>query len=155
MDSISDLWGDVKATAVTPAHVPRIQANHLKRKTGGLLEATVQSYDEDGRKLVRFEVVAPVLGRVGEALFAISHDPGKPYPAILHIDFFVQEAGLFRASNDDFDSEYQIDVRSQSDLMDVLPKVFQSPQVQTTLESLIASSNEVAAEGREPAAVGA
>jgi len=155
MDSISDLWGDVKATAVTPAHVPRIQANHLKRKTGGLLEATVQNYDEDGRKLVRFEVVAPVLGRVGEALFAISHDPGKPYPAVLHIDFAVQEVDWFPASNDDFDFKYQINVGSQSDLMDVLPKVFQSPRVQTTLESLIASSNEVAAEGREPAAVGA
>jgi hypothetical protein len=129
---IPDLWpDDISTDVLTPLAIMRAQVPGLERRTKGLLEVDINSVEKEKVVVHNFDLVAPALDRVRERILVVSHERNRVYPATL-------EAAVFFRNN-------RIDNRramSQEDFLKLLSEVIRSSEVRSSIESLLARSNE-------------
>lgn len=139
--AIPDLWPEyIVEQVVTPRAILRAQAASLKSRTGGLLEAEVQSdvSTVGGTAIaeLRFVAKAPSIQYRAE-LFVCTHSMNNVYPVEI-------ESVHFSSIRDD-DGEgpsTKLTADDQDDLISTLQLLFSAPSFRSTLQSMIALSNE-------------
>jgi hypothetical protein len=130
-DPIPDLWPEyiARTEVPTPLAILRIQANNLRTKTKGIIEAEVRNLTDNDKKreIYQFEVIAPALDGYTVRLFTAEHAMGLVYP----IDFQWNE----------FQHGYE-SASTPEEIYSLLKIIFQSNTTRSVLMSLIAGSNE-------------
>jgi hypothetical protein len=146
-DSIPNLWSDdISTDVLSPIAVLRSQAGLLGRMTKGLLEAEVttqsisniSSGENDKTEILlhNFDLIAPALNRSRYRIMAVRHDAEMVYPATVEAEIFepgeYDEPGTWSWPN----------AYSESEFIQMVGQVLKSAKVKSTLQSLIARSNE-------------
>lgn len=130
-DVIPDLWPDeiARTTVPTPLAILNIQANKLRDKTHGIIEAQVQRLTDNikKREFYYFDIVAPALEGYTLRLFTAHHEVSLVYPILVMWGGF--EEGFESAS-------------TPEEMYHFLQIIFGSRDTKSRLMSLIAQSNE-------------
>jgi hypothetical protein len=143
-----DLWPNIKINANTPERILRHQANVLKKKSQGYLEAEVSKVIEDGKTTLFFDMIAPKLNRSRYRIFIANHAAtDATYPVVLESDAISDlDDNDHHPDCPDFPTSYD-EVSFQAAVQVIL----WSRVVQAKIESFIARTNEVL-EGEEMSA---
>ncbi len=168
-EPIRNLWPVTKINVLSPIAILRQQATYLREATQGILEAEVAVVKGEPWTITSFWIIAPALDRYRFELFKIAHNATDPYPVqISCAGLFATDAinlRRFWVTNTEFDTPFTVSnpedepddpitdtilivASSQDDFMMILEKILASPRTQSTLHSLIASTNDM---GLEPA----
>ncbi len=131
-DVIPDLWPDeiTRTEVPTPLAILRIQANNLRAKTKGIIEAEVRCLvdREKKREIYHFEIVAPALEGQTIRLFSAEHAEALVYP----IEFDWPE----------FENYHDGSASTPEQVYRILKRIFQSEKTTSIVMSLMARSNE-------------
>jgi hypothetical protein len=161
MSAVASLWPEINVDIVPPATVLRIQAAALSRLTKGMLDAEVTTVNgvEDYISL-RLDLIAPALDDRRERILTVTHR-ATFYPLVLEAECFRSDrilmpvaiaADAFRKSRWYDPKDGQVAVMNYDDFLKRLEEVLKSGPVRSAIDSLLALSNERAAELRtEPA----
>lgn len=128
--TIPDFWpNDISPLVLTPLAIMRAQVPGLERRTQGLLEAEVGSVEREKDVVHNFDLIAPALDSFRERILVVTHDRTRVYPAALEAACFTPVLKKW--------------AMSQAQFLDLIKEVIQSTAVRSSIESLIARSNEV------------
>jgi hypothetical protein len=149
-ETIPNLWGEqVKVDVVTPLAVLRTQANVLKRITQGLLEVNIETTSSQDQVIHHFFLVAPALNRYSELLFTVEHAKNKVYPVMVRADCLSLSECLLLGIVLVDDSTCV--AKTQDEFLTALQTILRSGDVQSSIQSLIARSNEAVSVKTAPA----
>jgi len=141
---IPDLWpNDISTDVLTPLAIMRSQVPGLERRTKGLLEADISSVEKEKEIVHNFDLVAPAVDRVRERILVVTHERNRVYPAKMEAAVF----GRNSPGSDYYGTSFTARAMSQEDFLKLLSEVIRSPEVRSSIESLIARSNEVSVQG--------
>lgn len=139
--TIPSLWPDqIKVDILPPLVVLKAQAAALGRLTQGIVDAQVTSVKHPTRVEHRLDLVVPALDDIRHRILTISHSPDRLYPVTLDADCYRLDPDDPRSGDEDFDARPVAATYDQ--FIDRLREVFQSPEVMSAVQSLIARSNE-------------
>jgi hypothetical protein len=135
----TDLWPEIKLTANTPERMLRHQANVLKKKSQGYLEAEVTKVVEDGKTTLFFDLIAPQLKRTRYRIFTATYSEfDDSYPTS------VESAAIQDLYSDgDPDVTNTVSADDESHFGSIIKTILTSRRVQAKIESFIARTNEV------------
>jgi hypothetical protein len=141
---IPDLWpDDISTEVLTPLAILRAQVPGLERRTKGLLEVDLNSVEKEKEVVHNFDLVAPALDRFRERILVVTHERNRVYPATLEAAVFLRKS---RPENF-LGSSLAERAMSQDDFIRLMKEVIRSPEVRSSIESLIARSNELSVQG--------
>jgi hypothetical protein len=136
---IPDLWpDDISTDVLTPLAIMRAQVPGLERRTNGLLEVDLNSVEKEKKVVHNFDLVAPALERFRERVLTVTHERDRVYPAILQAACFSRR-GLSTFAGTGLDAT----AMSQEEFISLMREVIRSSEVRSSIESLIARSNEI------------
>ena len=135
---IPDLWpDDISTDVLTPLAIMRAQSPGLSRRTKGLLEADINSVEKDKEVVHNFDLTAPALSNFRERILFVTHERNRVYPAKIEAACFMRKQGPSTVCR----------AMSQDEFLTLISEVIRSPDVRSTIESLIAQSNELSISG--------
>lgn len=137
-DSIPNLWpNDIgSSTLRAPVVILREQAKFLGAYTHKLVMGGIQSVPPKNNQFsYTFCLIAPILNQYQFPLFTISHDIDF-YP----LKVFPRFEELFQIFNSDDDTGTHIEVHSEQEFIELLIKLFSSPETRRVIHALMAQS---------------
>ncbi|MDR3634830.1 MAG: hypothetical protein P4L84_13580 [Isosphaeraceae bacterium] len=147
-ETIPDLWADdIRVDVLTPLAILRTQQGLLKKRTQGVLDAKVTSVEENGLVQHQFDVVATAIQRYQERVLIATHASGRVYPVTVKAETLEH---LEQLEEDDILTDECI-VFTEEDFIQIIRQVFQSGEVRSAMQSLIAQSNEIHTNRSAPA----
>lgn len=150
---------DIRSDVQSPFAILETQAMALSEQTGGILTGEVQimNPNQDGDTEVTFDFYAPHIGFRFRVLRVV-HKQNQPYPALVHAGYFRDnpfETIAQSLSGSILSTGPRVKPKNEAasdvEFIDLLKKVFESPDVKGMAVSLIARSNEVLAERQRKA----
>jgi len=150
--SSSGFWPeDIKPRVQTPLAILRARANELTEITKGVLIGKVSSTSDtmQAQAYHSLDAVVPALRNLRQRLLTVRHGVKAVYPA--YLDAKLPERTPFTQIAESlarFGSQGTAESTALSDeeLLALLKEALRSPQVKSTLVSLIAMANEVTEE---------
>jgi hypothetical protein len=144
---IPDLWGDsVSPDIITPTMILNAQAEQLSRKSKGYIRAELDKEPTEHFTTLAFDVIAPGARYLRRRLFQIRFENDLVYPATVSTDFYFDylAGGKRGAVQTNFDESTSCEAvaYTQDDFIQIIKSVLQSQHVMSTIQSLIALSNE-------------
>jgi hypothetical protein len=140
-----DFWSDdIKVEVLTPLMILRAQEPALRKKTKGILQAEVETVSTDSSVIHNLYLVAPALGNYKEKILSVTHTPSLVYPCE------VASSTLSGVRHVAVVPSLSETIYSQTGFIDRLRDALQSPFVRSTIDSLLAKSNEQRTEKSNP-----
>ena len=151
--TIPDLWGDaITVDILTPIAILNAQSEFLKQKTQGIVWGELIGRQKGNVLTVWFDLRAPALNGFRTRILGVKHLIDQVYPAS------VTAANLYPTGGDSMPtgalqwdgaqgSRRSILTPTQEAFIEVVGRVLHSSDVTSTIQSLIARSNEA----RQPA----
>jgi hypothetical protein len=137
---IPDLWSDdISVDVLTPLAILRAQVQGLERRTQGVLEVQISSVPKGNDMEHWFDLVAPALG-FRERILNATHAWDRVYPVKVEAACFAAKGKLTQTA------------LSQEEFVDLIREVLRSGEVRSSIQSLIARSNEAKGVSAPPAA---
>lgn len=153
-ETVKSLWPpQIRPSIMSPLTILQAQADALIRQTGGVLSADIKRREEEDKLVLTFDIVVPALGDYRHRILVLAHGREMAYPSVIDAEIF-RPMGL--ASVREFIEAHQGVLlggtkkpvnRADSDqeLVDLVAKVLQSPEVLSAAQSLIARASEALA----------
>ena len=132
-----DLWGDIVTEPVrTPLTILKEQGALLERKTNGVLTTEVRSSSGQQSNSIRhsFMIKASSLN-YAYMLFSLEYNLASPFP-VNFIEFEPVGTGAFTKSNEKV-------AKNEGEFLELLKKIFQSPDTQRIIATLLTQSAAV------------
>jgi len=141
-ETIPNLWpDDIRVDIQSPSVILKVQADHLTRLTGGVLEGDVETVTSGENVQHRLVIVARSYRGYRHALVAALHKRNLPYP----VEIREQSLGKPTPPDDPHSEEREVTYPSASSddrMQDLLRKALRSDSTVAIISSLIANSNE-------------
>jgi hypothetical protein len=131
-NEVVDLWPPdlVVSGETSPALLLRQQAERLRGRTNGRVEAEVVTKSLAGGRLIhRFSLKAPGLGEYTHTLFYVVHRKQRPYPVEIHLFAVTAQA----------EASAEFTCKDQESFEATLRDLFASPGTRKTIDSLLAA----------------
>jgi hypothetical protein len=150
---IPDLWGDeIRLDVRTPLMILNAQADMLSRKTKGVIKADIseKKYRESWT-VIHFDLLAPSAHSVRTRILAIMHANLEAYPVTVAGTALAEETIFERlkpGSNSTIPNEavsIQRIIYTEDEFLKAVRVILRSGFVLSKIQSLIAKSNEAAA----------
>lgn len=134
-DTIPDLWPkSIQKSILSPIAILRIQGEALSRRTGGLVMADIVATQDRGRSHVTFDLVAPGLKSSSLRILEIKYSDKSVYPVEV---FPPPYEGEDPAESDRFEAD------TAEQFMEILKRVFERRDIVSSIQAMIASSNDL------------
>lgn len=142
-----DLWADdIKPGVLSPLIILRAQEPALRKKTNGIVQAKVVSQRSGIGLKHELLLLAPAIDNYQEKILVVQHQTQLVYPCQVESPSFGEyRTPEFRVDgipiSDPLEPVQTAD--SEADFRDLLRKVLTSKRVRSTIDALLAKSNEL------------
>jgi hypothetical protein len=148
---IPDLWGEVIRVDVrTPTVILKTQGELLQKRSKGILLAEIIVQKSAETQEILFDIRAPALGPTRQRVLKATHLVDRVYPVVVQSPGLVNTMGVgmslpvwFKPESG-FDSSCAVIAPTEEAFLQYLAATFQSGEVTSVIQSLIARSNEAA-----------
>ena len=142
-----DLWPeDISTDVLSPQAILKFQAAQLEKRTKGILRGRVEEQVSEGNRTLILVAEAPAVSITGELLRVVS-GVERAYPATVYGPGMRHEVPvkvpgpLVALTGGTMTKEYKV-ASGESQLIELVREVLASDETRSTLDSLIALSNE-------------